>query len=171
MSTGKTRHPRLRPRPEPDITASVPAKTKQPTRRIMPSTLRCLQVLDVVAHEPNSFTFNEIVESAGMEKSSVHRFIQTLVAAGLLEFDPANRRYHVAGKALWIGSGYLRYSPVYRVAFPELEALAHATKAMTHLGVWDSDRVLYARLQAVVRQCWGTSPAALHGAWKDDACL
>ena len=109
----------------------------------MPSTLRCLQVLDVVAHEPNSFTFNEIVESVGFEKSSVHRFIQTLVAAGLLEFDPANRRYHVAGKALWIGSGYLRYSPVYRAAFPELEAMAHATKAMSHLGVWDSDRVLY----------------------------
>ena len=118
-------------------------QVKEPRRRIMPSTLRCLQVLDVVAREPNAFTFNEIAESLGMEKSSVHRFIQTLVAAGLLELDVSNRRYHVAGKALWIGSGYLRYSPVYRAAFPELERLAHETDALSHLGVWDNDAVLY----------------------------
>jgi IclR family acetate operon transcriptional repressor len=102
-----------------------------------------LQVLDVVAEEPNSFTLSEVVESLAMEKSSVHRFVQTLVAAGLLELDVPTRRYHLAGKALWIGGGYLRYSPVYRAAYAELERLANETGAMSHLGVWESDAVLY----------------------------
>ena len=118
-------------------------QVNEPRRRTMLSTLRCLRVLDVVAQEPNAFTFNEIAVALGIEKSSLHRFIQTLIAAGLLELDVSNLRYHVAGKALWIGSGYLRYSPIYRAAFPELERIAHETAALSHLGVWDNDRVLY----------------------------
>lgn len=136
---------KFKPKPlsKSEIKASSAIQGSGSRRRVMVSTLRCLQVLDVVAQEPNAFTFKEIADSLTVDKSSVHRFIQTLIAAGLVDLDVANRRYHLAGKALWIGSGYLRYSPVYRAAYAQLERLANATGAISHLGVWDNDRVLY----------------------------
>ena len=88
-------------------------------------------------------TFTEIAESLGIDKSSAHRFIHTLIAAGLVERGPVRRGYHLAGKALWVGSGYLRYSPIYRAGYGELEKLAHSTNTMAHLGIWDNDTVLY----------------------------
>lgn len=109
----------------------------------MSSTLRCLQVLEVLAQEPNSFGFSDIADALGIDKTSAHRFIHTLIAAGFVECNPHSRSYHLAGKALWVGTGHLRYSPVYRAAYGELESLAHSTETMAHLGVWDNDTVLY----------------------------
>lgn len=109
----------------------------------MSSTLRCLQVLEVLAEEPNSFSFSDIADALSIDKSSAHRFIHTLIAAGLVECNPHSRCYHLTGKALWVGTGHLRYSPVYRAAYGELESLAHSAETMAHLGVWDNDTVLY----------------------------
>ena len=117
--------------------------TKIHSRPVMSSTLRCLQVLELLAQEPNSFSFGDIAAALGIDKTSAHRFIRTLIAAGFVECNPQSRRYHLAGKALWVGTGHLRYSPVYRAAYGELEDLAHSAENMVHLGVWDNDTVLY----------------------------
>lgn len=94
---------------------------------------------------------SEIAESTSVAKSTAHRFVGTLMAAGFVERDETNRRYHLAGKVLWVGTAYLRYSPTYRAGYAALDRLAHSADTMAHLGVWDNDAVLYLHTTGPIR--------------------
>jgi DNA-binding IclR family transcriptional regulator len=108
------------------------------------SSLRCLEVLEKLAQDPRPLSLSEIAKSMQVAKSTAHRFVTTLMAAGFVAQEGSTRRYHLAGKALWIGTGFLRYSPAYRAGYAALDRLeAHLADTMAHLGVWDSDSVLY----------------------------
>lgn len=109
----------------------------------MSSTLKCLRVLDVLANAPYQFTLTELSEVLGLGKSTVHRFVTTLMAAGYVEQELLGKRYRIAKKALWIGSSYLRHSAIYRCGFSLLEELSRKTEAMSHLAVLDGESVLY----------------------------
>lgn len=122
---------------------SVSMKKEPRDREVMSSSLRCFQALEVLAGEPYRFGLTEIGSALGVTKGTAHRVMATLVKAGLVEQNGDDRLYQLAGKALWIGTGYLRHSPVYRLSFGSLEELARRTNAMAHLAVWDNDRVLY----------------------------
>jgi IclR family acetate operon transcriptional repressor len=75
-------------------------------------------------------------------KASAHRLLGTLLRAGFVEQEPISRRYRLAGKALWVGTGYLRNSNVYRASFLLMQELAKKTEGAVRLGVWDNDTVL-----------------------------
>jgi DNA-binding IclR family transcriptional regulator len=96
-----------------------------------------------MAQDPYTFTLTGIASLLAVPKSSAHRLLSTLVAAGLVERDTAGERYQLAGKVLWLGTAYLRNSEVYRAAFAIVDDLARRAKAMSHLAVWDNDAVLY----------------------------
>jgi IclR family acetate operon transcriptional repressor len=110
---------------------------------VMTSTVRCLQLLDAMAQDPYTFTLTGIATLLSVPKSSAHRLLSTLIAAGLVERDTARERYQLAGKVLWLGTAYLRNSDVYRAGFAVVDDLARRAKAMSHLAVWDNDAVLY----------------------------
>lgn len=109
----------------------------------MSSSLRCLNLLEILAREPYAFSLSEIADSLSVAKSSAHRALATLVAAGFVEQDPARRQYQLAGKALWVGTAFLRHSTVYRCGFAALEDLVQRAGTMAHLATWDNDTVLY----------------------------
>jgi len=129
---------------------SIPKNESVVHRRVMSSTLRCLRVLEVLAEDHSSCSFSEIAHSLGIDKSSAHRFINTLVEAGYVQRERASRRYHLTGKALWVGSGYLRNSPIFRAGHSVLESLAHASNTMAHLGAWKATRCCTCRLRVLL---------------------
>jgi DNA-binding IclR family transcriptional regulator len=47
----------------------------------------------------------EMARSAGMHNSKVHRYVTTLVAAGLVQRDPSTRKYRLVSKAGELGRG------------------------------------------------------------------
>jgi DNA-binding IclR family transcriptional regulator len=110
---------------------------------IMTSSLRCLHVLDVLARDPYAFSLTEIASLLSVAKSTAHRLLSTLMAAGFVERDAESGRYQLAGKTLWVGTAYLRHSDVYRCGFAVVDDLAGRAKTMAHLAVWDNDAVLY----------------------------
>jgi len=121
----------------------MPRKPKKAVvRRRVGAARRCLQVLEVLASEPYLFTLADIAETLSLPKSSLYRLLSLLSDAGYIEEEPATKRYSLSAKVLWIGSSYLRGSPVQRCAHSALIQLSNATGAMSHLGVWDSGTVL-----------------------------
>lgn len=121
----------------------MPRKPKKAiVRRRVGAARRCLQVLEVLAAEPYLFTLADIAEMLSLPKSSLYRLLNLLSEAGYIEEEPATKRYSLSAKVLWIGSSYLRGSPVQRCAHSALIQLSNATGAMSHLGVWDSGSVL-----------------------------
>lgn len=121
----------------------MPRKSKKAiVRRRVGAARRCLQVLEVLAAEPYLFTLADIAETLSLPKSSLYRLLNQLSEAGYIEEEPATKRYSLSAKVLWIGSSYLRGSPVQRCAHSALIQLSNATGAMSHLGVWDSGSLL-----------------------------
>jgi DNA-binding IclR family transcriptional regulator len=109
----------------------------------MSSTLRCLKVLELLADEPFELSFSELAAGLGVPKPSAHRLCTTLIQANLIAQDPTTRRYMLNSHALWIGSGYLRHSPLYRAAFFPMQELALQITGTVQLGVLDQDYVLF----------------------------
>lgn len=109
----------------------------------MSSTLRCLKVLEILADEPFELSFSEIAARLEVPKASAHRLCTTLIEANLIKQDPGTRRYMLSSHALWIGSGYLRHSPLYRAAFFPMQELAKQFPGTVQLGVLDGDYVLF----------------------------
>jgi DNA-binding IclR family transcriptional regulator len=109
----------------------------------MSSTLRCLATLELLAEAPFELTLADLAEKLEAPKPTAHRLCATLLDAGLIEQDPRTRRYRLAAKALWVGSGYLRHSAIYRAAFFPMQELARRAPGTVQLGVLQGDRVLF----------------------------
>lgn len=109
----------------------------------MSSTLRCFKVLELLADEPFELSFTEIAVRLNVPKASAHRLCTTLLEANLITQHPATRRYMLSSHALWLGSGYLRHSALYRAAFFPMQELARQLPGTVQLGVLDQDYVLF----------------------------
>lgn len=109
----------------------------------MSSTLRCLRVLDLLAEEPFELGVADIAKTLSMPRASVHRLCTTLVKSGFVEYVSSNKRYRVTAKSLWIGSGFLRHSAVYRAAFFPMQTLRTQIPGSVQLGVLYEDEVLF----------------------------
>ena len=109
----------------------------------MSSTLRCLKVLELLAEEPFELSFTELAARLDIPKASAHRLCTTLIEAKLIVQEPVTRRYMLSSHSLWIGSGYLRHSPLYRAAFFPMQELARQLPGTVQLGVLDQGYVLF----------------------------
>jgi DNA-binding IclR family transcriptional regulator len=109
----------------------------------MSSTLRCLKVLEFLAEEPFELSFTDLAAKLDIPKGSAHRLCTTLIEANLITQQPVTRRYILSSHALWVGSGYLRHSPLYRAAFFPMQELARQVPGTVQLGVLDQDYVLF----------------------------
>ena len=65
----------------------------QGNRRLSRSLLAGLLVLSCFSSEERDLGIKDISEELDLNTSTVHRYVVTLVAAGLLERDPETRRY------------------------------------------------------------------------------
>ena len=109
----------------------------------MSSTLRCLKVLEILADEPFELSFTDLAARLEIPRASAHRLCTTLIEANLITQEPVTRRYMLCSHALWVGSGYLRHSPIYRAAFFPMQELARQVPGTVQLGVLDQDYVLF----------------------------
>lgn len=114
-----------------------------PRSTAMSSTLRCLQVLELLAEDPFELSLSLLAERLKLPRPSAHRLCTTLLEAHLIEQNPETRRYFLAPKALWVGSGYLRHSAVYRASFFPMQDLAKSATGTVQLGVLDNGNVLF----------------------------
>jgi IclR-like helix-turn-helix domain-containing protein len=70
-------------------------RTLQDNRRLSRSLLAGLLVLSCFPSEGIDLGIKDISEELSLNTSTVHRYVLTLVAAGLLERDPDTRRYRL----------------------------------------------------------------------------
>lgn len=70
-------------------------RTLQDNRRLSRSLLAGLLVLSCFPREGVDIGIKDISEQLHLNSSTVHRYVVTLMAAGLLERDPDTRRYRL----------------------------------------------------------------------------
>lgn len=86
----------------------------------------------------------DVADRMEASRSTVHRYMTTLVALGMLEQDPLSRRYRVSLLPADIGSAALDASRVVRALDGHLRALRRKTRCTVRVGVLADQDVLLA---------------------------
>jgi IclR family transcriptional regulator, KDG regulon repressor len=101
-----------------------------------------LDILEKLAQSNAGMTVVELADSIGIHKTSVYRYINTLLEAGYVQND-GDSRYQLGNKILELGSQKLRQMPLREVAHPFLIKLNEKTQMTVHLCVLDGRDVVY----------------------------
>jgi IclR family transcriptional regulator, KDG regulon repressor len=104
---------------------------------------RVLRVLESFDPSERDVSLGQLSERVALPKSSVHRLLATLIGHGLVERDPATRRYRLGIRLFELGSAAIHERGLHRAAHPALEQLSSSTGETCHLAVLSGTEAVY----------------------------
>jgi DNA-binding IclR family transcriptional regulator len=107
------------------------------------AVFRAFQILEAVSRAGDPVRLSSIAADLELQKSTVHRLLQTLGAMGYVSQEPETGRYRATLKTWELGAGILSEHPVKRAAAPFLEELHRLTGETASVMVMAGDDVLY----------------------------
>ncbi len=108
-----------------------------------PAADRVLEVLALLAREPEPLAGGTVAARLGLPRSTTYRLLAILVEHGYLTYLPEDRRYGLGVAAYELGSAYQRQAPLQRLARPILHQLVDRMRQNAHLAVLHGRDVLY----------------------------
>lgn len=102
-----------------------------------------LRVLEALARADGPVRISHLAADLQMQKSSLHRVLQTLAELGFVSQDPDTTQYAATLKLWELGSTVAGAVPVKLAAATILPELHHTTGETVSLSVRDGDDVLY----------------------------
>lgn len=107
------------------------------------SAERVLDILDVLAQQPEGLSFPQLLTALQLPKSSLYELLRVLTGRGYLEFD-AERRIYRIGIRLWeSGQAYMAHHQLVREAQPVMEAIVGTINETVQLAVLDGLENVY----------------------------
>ncbi|GAB3854230.1 IclR family transcriptional regulator [Dactylosporangium cerinum] len=104
---------------------------------------RTLDVLEVLADEPRSWTLVELARALGIPKSSLHGLMRTLTARGWVRADETGTRFRLGMRSLQVGAAYLDGDDSVAVIAGVLDELSRRLGETVHLGRIDGNQIVY----------------------------
>jgi len=104
---------------------------------------RAVSILNAFSAEDPELGVTELAERLGLHKSTVHRFMVNLDAAGLVERNPRTGRYRLGLRIFELGSLVMQQMNLWDEALPFLEGLVRDTGETGHLAVLDGGEAIY----------------------------
>ncbi len=121
-------------------TASEPGRPRSPVS----SVARALGLLEILSRADGPLTLAALVRRTGRPKSTLHRLLAALRAAGFVHQDPATGAYGLTIKMWSLGQSVFAGLDLVRIAAPHLEALKLATGETAHIAILDGiDTAVY----------------------------
>ena len=114
-------------------------KSKRPVK----SLLKALRILDTLGNRPGSLGITGLSNALKAPKSTVHRLITTLEAAGYVVFDPATSKYSLGSRVARLGEQLNQQSPLLSLAVPMLEQLTRECHEASHLAIMRGTEVVF----------------------------
>lgn len=111
--------------------------------QLLTSVQRALEVLDFFTVEHSELSLADISKRMHLHKSSVHRILRTLEAAGFLQWDGGSRRYRLSLKLLDLANRVLGRYDLRATAGPFMEELAARIGEIVHLSILDGAEIVY----------------------------
>lgn len=107
------------------------------------SLARGLAVLQAFGPHGPELGVRQLGRLLDLNKSIVHRLVQTLVAHGFLEQNPETLRYRIGSRAFEVGQHYVVATGLAEAALPVLQRLAGERELNGYLGVLRGTAALY----------------------------
>jgi IclR family transcriptional regulator, acetate operon repressor len=104
-----------------------------PERRSIQSVDRALNLLELIAEAGGQSTLSELADRAGLNISTSHHLLSTLVARGYVAKAGGRRGYFLGPKILQLSTARLRQAGLTDIAAPYLRRLSEATGETVHL--------------------------------------
>ena len=101
----------------------------------MSSIGRAMQILEIVASEPDGVRVTDLATALGLNRAIPHRLLAELIEFGYVAQDPVTERYRASFKLGSLGLRQLEASGVQRWARDDLAALAAETQELVRLAV------------------------------------
>ena len=108
-----------------------------------PAADRVLEVLALLAREPEPMGGGTVAARLGLPRSTAYRLLGVLVDHGYVTYLAEERRYGLGVAAYELGSAYQRQAPLQRLARPILHSLVDRVHQNAHLAVLHGRDVLY----------------------------
>jgi IclR family KDG regulon transcriptional repressor len=106
------------------------------------AVIKTMGLLEALALE-KELGVTELAECAGIHKSTVYRFLNSLKDLGYVHQNVSNEKYSLTLKLFELGSYVLGRMELWEQAHPILEQLAEQTHETIHLAVLDDGRLVY----------------------------
>ena len=122
---------------------------KQVTKdnRKIQSVARALDILEVLSNAPGELALNEIAVLTGLNVSTCHHIVQTLLDRGYISQAQRGRGYTLGSRVVELSSNSARQFTLVDVAMPELKRLNQIAGENVHLAVMQgNDLVVLAEL-------------------------
>lgn len=100
---------------------------------------RTLAIMEQMAQIGRPATLTEISKGVGLNISTTHRLLYTLISQGYAEQDFITGRYRLGCKAIQVGQSALYSMEIRRAAIPWLERMTMSLKRSLYLAVRNGD--------------------------------
>jgi DNA-binding IclR family transcriptional regulator len=128
----------------------VSAEPSATERASVKSADRALAVLDFVGNR-QTVRFSDLVAELGLPRSSAHGLLQTLTAAGWLEYDSVSRHYSLGLRAWQLGQRYVGHRDLATAAKPVMDELSHELGETIQLARLDGVENVYIAISEAPR--------------------
>ena len=102
-----------------------------------------LRMIEAMATGDGPRGVTELARETGLNKSNVHRLLQTLCASSFVRRRAGGGRYELTLKLWELGNAVRERRDVVETARPHMQALAGATGETVHVAVLDGAEILY----------------------------
>src|SRR5919204_4125428 len=119
----------------------MPIVTKA-SRRFSGSVGKAFQILSVFSVQRPELSASQIATETGLDRSTTHRFLTTLLDIGVIVQDTASRRYRLGLPLLDYAYVLLNTLEIRRIALSHLHELHRDVEATLSLGVRDGTEVV-----------------------------
>lgn len=111
--------------------------------KINSSTLKALDVLELLAGEESGMRLTDVAASLGFPTSTARRLLASLLDRGYVEQDAQTSRYYLGSKILTLQAQGIRHRQVIRLAYPFLKQLQRDLDETINLGILGDRSVTY----------------------------
>ena len=124
------------------MTTTAPKRAGTGRYRIQ-SVERAVAILNAFSAEEPELGVTELADRLDLHKSTVHRFLVNLEAAGLVERNRLTARYRLGLRIFELGGLVLQQMSLWDEALPFLEGLVRDSGETGHLAVLDGGEAVY----------------------------
>jgi IclR family acetate operon transcriptional repressor len=123
-----------------------PLHRARSTQRAEPGSVqsveRAIMLLELLSRSAGGTSLTDLSSQAGLNISTSHHLLATLVKLGYVAQVPGRRTYALGARVLGLGQSYMRQVDLPRRAQPVLDRLTAVTGEAVHLAVLQGDRVV-----------------------------
>jgi IclR family KDG regulon transcriptional repressor len=112
-------------------------------KRTVQSIDRAFEILEALAEEPEGMYIIDLENKLKLNKSTIHRILQTLVKWGYVQKNPDTKCYRLGLKVVALSSSYLNSLQLKTESLPYMERLQNKTGLVIHLAIIDDRDVVY----------------------------